>query len=152
MPPTGLEHSEVGGALYVALRSFVQARRLGTVTMPETGFVISTFGEPETVLAPDLAFIDRSRAPASSFAGFPHLAPDLVVEIASPSQHRPELAAKARLWLTAGTRLVWVVWPRDRQVEVWEAGATEPLVVEIELEGSDVLPGFRYPLRELFPG
>ena len=152
MPPTGFEHSEVTSALYLALCRFVHDGALGAVTMPETGFVISGAGDPETVLAPDLAFIDRERAPASSFSGFPRLAPDLAVEIASPSQHHPELAAKALLWLAAGTRLVWVIWPRERQVEVWEAGTAEPRVVTDELEGGTVLPGFRYLLRDLFPG
>ena len=151
MAPTGFEHSEVAGPLHVALYSFVKEQGLGKVTMPDTGFVLSQPGEPDTVLAPDLAFIERAKVPASTSRGFIHVVPDLVIEIASPSQHHPELATKARLWLAASTRLVWVIWPAERSVEVWEAGATEPRLVTDELDGQDVLPGFHYPLRELFP-
>jgi hypothetical protein len=53
---------------------------------------------------------------------------------------------------SSNDRLVWVIWPRERHVEVWEGGAMEPRAAVSELEGADVLPGFAFPLRELFPG
>lgn len=77
----------------------------------------------------------------------------LVVEVASPSQHRPEMAAKARLWLEAGVRLIWVVWPAQRQIDVWAAGDSEAprtLEADTELSGEDVLPDFRFPLTSLW--
>jgi Uma2 family endonuclease len=84
------------------------------------------------------------------------LAPDLVVEVASPSQFRPELREKAERYITAGVRLVWVVWPRSQQVDVWQLDAqgAAQLVATLQLgdalDGLDVLPGFSYPLSDLF--
>jgi len=156
MPPSGYEHSHVAGTLFMALRSFVDAHDLGTVTLPETGFLLSRIDEPDTVLAPDLAFISAARAPvrgSQNWKGFPRLAPDLVVEIASPSQGRPQLAAKTRLWLRAGVKLVWVVWPVSHQVDVWQSRADTPSITleeSDEPDGGQVLPGFRYPVSRLF--
>jgi Uma2 family endonuclease len=155
MPPTNLEHSDIAGNLFLALRSFVDARGLGRVTMPETGFVISDATEPDTVLAPDLAFIRAGRIPesgAETSRAFPRLAPDLVIEIASPSQHRPEMAAKARLWLSAGTHCAWVIWPVSREVDVWVPGKMERATLTDEdiLRGDEILPGFELPIRGIW--
>ena len=88
-----------------------------------------------------------------------HLAPDLVAEVASPDQWRPEMGEmgeKARRYLAAGVRLVWIIWPKRREVDVWQADAAGKtrLVVTLKrgdaLDGLNVLPGFTYPLAELF--
>jgi Uma2 family endonuclease len=155
MSPTGFEHSNIAWNLLRALDSFVNAHGLGTVTIPEAGFIISRAGEPDTVLAPDAAFIPKARMPrpgSPDWKGFPRLAPDLVVEIASPSQSRPDLAAKAGLWLSAGVRLVWAVWPERREVDVWRPGSTNATTLGPgdQLDGEDVLPDFVYPIGSLF--
>lgn len=77
--------------------------------------------------------------------------PDLAVEIASPSQFRPEMGAKAWLWLQRGTRLVWVVWPKRRHVDVWTPAQDVPVTLHIgdTLDGADVLRGFTYALADL---
>jgi Uma2 family endonuclease len=156
MPPTGYEHGNVALNLLRAVDGFVEANGLGSVSPPETGFLLSRRGEPDTVLAPDLAFVSAARTPvrgSPDWKGFPRLAPDLVVEIASPSQGQLELAAKARLWLSAGVRLVWIVWPVIHQIDVWQPGADEPayaLEETDQLEGGDVLPGFTCPVARLF--
>jgi Uma2 family endonuclease len=75
------------------------------------------------------------------------------VEIASPDQSRPEMAAKAKLWLDAGVRLLWVIWPASQQVDVWRTeapGEAQTLESSEALEGGDVLPGFAYPLEQLW--
>lgn len=156
MPPSGLDHGGISVTLAAAVKRFVDDRALGFVAGAETGFNVTRPGEPETVLAPDAAFITAAHVPppgSRERRGFPHLAPDLVVEVASPSQHRPEMAAKAKLWLAVGVRLVWVVWPDRRQVEVWEqANPDEPRTLgsSDELNGGEVLPGFRYSLAQLW--
>jgi Uma2 family endonuclease len=156
MSPSGLRHGGIGMTLGAALRAFAGDRGLGLVVGAETGFHLSRPGEPDTVLAPDAAFLAADRVPpedSRDWVGFPHIAPDLVLEVASPSQHRPELAAKARLWLKAGVRLVWIVWPAQRQVDVWEIGAPgapQTLSSSDELTGGDVLPGFSFPLATLW--
>lgn len=84
------------------------------------------------------------------------LAPDLVVEVASPSQFRPEMASKVERYIRAGVRLVWIIWPRRQEADVWRpdaAGAPQLLATLTRadaLDGLDVLPGFTYPLASLF--
>lgn len=151
MSPTGGTHGLVVMALLRAVDEFVQERNLGLVLPAETGFWISPEGTPDTVLAPDLAFVRTSRETDARTEKFPRLAPDLIAEVASPSQGRAELGAKARRWSDSGVRLVWIVFPDDRTVEVWRNGALHRVLGAGEaLSGEDVLPGFVTPLSELF--
>ena len=156
MTPTGTGHAADASTLDHALSVFVRERRLGRVISSEAGFLVSQLGEPDTVLAPDVAFVRADRVPprdSPEWNGYWRLAPDLVVEISSASQGRSELAAKARLWLRAGTRLVWVVWPMSRQIDVWRPGADAPVAtlgVADSLDGLDVLPEFQYSIASLF--
>jgi Uma2 family endonuclease len=156
MSPAGLDHGALEMWLGSVLLHFVDENELGLVSGGEPGFLLSQPGEPDTVLAPDVAFISADRLPAPDareWKGFPRLAPDLVVEIASPSQYRPEMAVKAKLWLDAGVRLVWIVWPASRQVDVWRsAPAVEVRTLDGSdvLDGEDVLPGFTFPIAQLW--
>jgi Uma2 family endonuclease len=157
MPPTGWEHGTVAGGLYAAVYNFVTAHGLGSVVPPETGFDLTQpDDEGQTVIAPHLAFVSTERLPSpqsEDFKKYPHLAPDLVVEVASPTQSHPAMADKARVWLVAGVRLVWVVWPSLRQVDVWLPGSDAPGATLGEadvLDGRDVLPGFTHPVAQLF--
>lgn len=151
MSPTGRGHGRIVMTLLRAIDRFVEDGGLGEVLPPETGFWISSPGEPDTVLAPDIAFLRGSREQDAASEGFPRLAPDLVVEVASPSQGRREMSAKARRWLDGGAQLVWVVSPEARLVEVWRHRELERVVTpDEELSGDDVLPGFVFPVRQLF--
>ncbi|MGH2517938.1 MAG: Uma2 family endonuclease [Ktedonobacterales bacterium] len=156
VPPAGMEHGDLGLELGSALRGYVRTQNLGRVFAAETGFTLNRPGEPDVVLAPDCAFVRTDRLPdkgSADWKGFARLAPDLVVEIASPSQYAPELAEKARLWLAAGTRLAWVVWPSTRHVDVWLPGGELPaqsLGPADSLDGRDVIPGFTYSVASLF--
>jgi Uma2 family endonuclease len=127
------------------------------VTGTDGEFNLTQPGESqETALVPDVAFLRADRVPPRNSADYkkaPRLAPDLAVEVASPNQHHPEMAAKARLYLARGVRLVWVVWPADRQVDVWRPGSDEPattLSIGDALDGLDGLPGFTHPVADLF--
>jgi Uma2 family endonuclease len=146
----GYTESEIGGTL----RAFVKPRGLGRVYVGETGFDLTLPGEQAaTVLGADAAFMRAERMPpADGSDAYITGAPDLAVEIASPSQYRPELGAKAWLWLQRGARLVWVVWPQRREVDVWTPGNDLPATLRLgeTLDGGDVLPGFTYPLADLF--
>ena len=105
------------------------------------------------VLAPDIAFVRSENVPLLDVEDYPRVVPDLVVETASLSQSREDLAGKARAWLQAGVRLVWVVWPRQRVVDVWLPGDEQPhatLGVDGTLDGREVVPGFSYPVAALF--
>lgn len=157
MPLSGGEASRIAARIVVALGVFVEARDLGAVLGADGEFDLTQPGETaETALGPDASFTQADRIPARDSHEYKrawHLAPDLVVEVASPNQYRPEMAAKSRRYLGAGSRLIWVVWPKYQQVDVWQAGADEPiqtLTLAESLDGLDVLPGFSYPLARLF--
>ena len=148
MPPTGGWHGRISMDLGTALNNFVKAHNAGMVLGAETGFLVSRPGEPETVLAPDVAFVARQRLPKAddpTISGYWRITPDLVAEVASPTRYGPELAEKARRWLDAGAQLVWVVWPPARRIDVWRRGAnTNPVAT---LGSGDTLDG--QPLPEL---
>jgi Uma2 family endonuclease len=151
MSPTGGEHGYIVRALFHAVDQFVEEHRLGTVLPGETGFLISPEGEPDIVLAPDLAFVRGEREQDARVKAYPRFAPDLVIEVASPSQGRSEMAAKAQRWLRGGVRLVWIVFPGTRTVEVWRGENLDCVVTPDEdLFGEDVLPGFVLPVGGIF--
>lgn len=149
-PPAGFEHGDLAMELGSRLREFVRERELGRVVAAETGFVLRE--EPVRVRGPDVAFVAGHRLPpAAERRGFLRLAPDLAVEVVSPSNTWAEVAAKVRDYLEAGTRLVWIVEPKSRSVTVHRPGAA-PRVIDGAgtLDGEDVLPGFRVELESLF--
>lgn len=157
MPGSGSKASAIAINLAIALGAFVKAHKLGRVTGADGAFNLTHPGAAtETALIPDVAFVSAGRlAPLRSDAAnaIPHLAPDLVAEVASPSQYRPEMAAKARMYLEAGVRLVWVIWPDDEQVDVWRPDSGAPvatLTLSEHLDGFDVLPCFSHPVADLF--
>jgi len=147
----GWRHGRIVMVLLRAVKGFVQEHHVGDIFLAETGFRISPEGGPDTVLASDLAYVRAVRAPVADTEGYPHLAPDLVAEVISPSQGRAEMGAKAKRWLRAGVQLVWIVLPEVRTVEVWRAGRlVRILTLEDELTGEEVLPGFALAVADLF--
>lgn len=148
-PPPGPEHGSLATRLAVRLGAFVERNGLGVV-MAETGFVVAT--DPDTVRAPDLSFVSRDRVPARGARGaYWRMAPDLAVEILSPSNAAPEIQEKALEYLEAGSRMVWVVDPRRRTVTVYRSAREMRILTAGEaLTGEDVLPGFTVALDELF--
>lgn len=145
----GARHGRLGIKLGRRLDEFAIEHDLGLV-FTDTGFTL--FRDPDTLRGPDLSFVSRARIPASGYAGtFWQLAPDLAVEILSPSNRPGEMREKVSDYLAAGSLEVWVVdaerqlitvHRRNAEVERLEAGDT--------LDGGAVLPGFRLPLAELF--
>ena len=101
--------------------------------------------------APDVAYVSRERFAGPIPDGFPEFAPDLAVEVRSPRDRTGAVVAKVSDWLTAGTALVWVVDPPREQVMVYRAdGTVSVLAVGETLSGEALLPGFAFPLQELF--
>ncbi|SRR5579871_38977 len=138
------------------LSPYVSDHRLGRITYSQEGYDISAPDAPsQTGWAPDLAVVSRDHLPllrdARARKEYPRLWPDLVVEVVSPSQSRPDVLEKAQRWLAAGTRLLWAIWPESQTVEVWQAD--EPmhaLTVRGQLDGLEVVPGFSMPVADLF--
>ncbi len=100
---------------------------------------------------PDVSFIAGDRLPAEGLQGFVPFAPDLAVEIVSSVDRAEELYGKVREYLAAGTRLVWVFWPKYRAVSVYEpGGVTRELGPDDELDSTALLPSFRVGVTALF--
>jgi Uma2 family endonuclease len=146
--PAGFRHGRVAMDLASLLATHARATGVGRVLAAETGFKLGH--DPDTVRAPDIAFVSRERLPDPEPTGFPELAPDLVVEVLSPSDRPGEALAKVGDWLNAGTRLVWVLEPERRLARVYRADGSETLVAaDGALSGEDVVPGFSCPLSAI---
>lgn len=152
--------TNIAAVILAALLNFVRPRRLGRVTSSDG---VYKFPGAETGLIPDVGFYGR--------ALFLHLldrdkpipfAPELAVEVASPSQGAEEMASKVARYLHGGTRLVWVVWPHAQAVDVWHPGDLRPRPEDMRpsrtlraadgetLDGEDVVPGFTHPVADIF--
>lgn len=149
MPPAGFEHGAVSVESAAAVRDYVREHRLGRVVGAETGFRIGR--DPDTVRAPDVAFVRADRLPPRSQWGrFLDLAPDLAVEVVSPSDRMPDVGQKAQEWLAAGTQVVWVLLPELQAVDVHTSDGTIRLGPGDLLDGGAVLPGFAVTVADLF--
>lgn len=149
-PHPGVEHGRVCTRLASLLDGFVRPRSLGFVFTGETGYLLSH--EPPTVLIPDVGFVsfERGRAHLRSSSPFPG-APDLAVEVLSPSNRPAEMHGKVADYLAAGCRLVWVVDPKRETVAAYRTLLSPVLLGPGDpLEGGDVLPGFSVLVKELF--
>lgn len=150
MPPAGLEHGDVGVGLTTELRNHVRPRRLGRVFGPDTGFRI--FPDRHLAYAPDVSFVTAERiATVEDYTKMGRLAPDLVVEVVSPSDRSADVLDKVRNYLLAGVRLVWIVDPRKRSVTAYVPDREPRVYPEHDiLDGGDVLPEFRLPVADIF--
>ncbi len=149
MAAAGFRHGVVIMNVAGPLNQHVKAHGLGVVCGAETGFVLAR--DPDTVLAPDVAFVRRERIPASGLpVKFWEGAPDLAVEVTSPGGTRREAADKVASWLAAGTRLVWVLEPRRATVTIHGPdGGPRRLAGSDVLDGEPLFPGFRLPLADI---
>lgn len=146
-PPPGPEHGWLDVRLAARLLGFVEAAEAGVV-LSNTGFVLAT--DPDTVRGPDIAFVSRERMPSLG-RKYWRMAPDLAVEILSPSNSASEIQEKVLEYLAAGARLVWIVDPARRTVTVYKSARDiRILAVGEDLTADEVLPGFRLPLASLF--
>ena len=150
MEPPFADHGIVEARITMLLAVFVEEHRLGVVLSGDPGFVLVR--GPDTVRGPDVAFVREERVPTGEDARrFFEGAPDLAVEVRSPSDRPGMLEKKVRGYLAAGSRLVWVVDPRARTVVVHAPDAVaRTLTAADAVDGGDVLPGFRAPARAFF--
>jgi Uma2 family endonuclease len=150
MSPAGSRHGAIAAELAALLRDFVKPRGLGVVMGAETGFQVSR--DPDTVLAPDVAFVRADRIRGGLPAGFFPGAPDLAVEVLSPGDRASEVIAKVENWLGAGSLVVWVVEPKLLTITVYRSGREAAVFNPTDtLDGGDLLPGFHASVAEIFP-
>lgn len=150
MSPPGFDHGCIVGEVYAALREFVRARKLGSVAV-EAGFCVSH--DPDTVRSPDVAFVRAERIPPGGVRAFFQGAPDLAVEVISPSDRASDVIGKARDWLHYGCVAVWVIDPETKTGTIYSnrpqalfLSASDALVCE------ELLPGFRLPISQMLGG
>ena len=149
MAPAGADHGAIAMRAGYLVFSYARRHGLGRTYAAETGFVLDEVRQ--RVLGPDVAFVRRERVTQQPRRGFFRGAPDLAVEVRSPSQSHQEMATKANGYLAAGTRLVWVVDLDSRTVTVYRPDrAPAELASEGYLDGYDVLPGFRVAVAAIF--
>jgi Uma2 family endonuclease len=148
MSPAGFEHGVVIATLTLHLGGYVKQHGLGVVCGAETGFLIER--NPDTVRAPDIAFVRTDRLEDVRRGGFGHAAPDLAVEVLSRDDRPARVREKVQQWLASGCRAVWAVDPRARTITIHRAGGQVVLDASQELTGGDVLPGFVLPVFRAF--
>ena len=150
MSPTGHNHGRITVRLTAPLAQLVWESGLGEVYAAETGFKLTS--NPDTVLAPDISFVCQQRVEeVGDRKGYWPGAPDLAVEVLSPSDNAAEVETKVLRWLGYGTKQVWVVNSKLRIVNVYRSPTDIATFTELEyLEATDILPGFRIALVELF--
>lgn len=148
--PAGSAHGRIAVNVTWSLTGHVKSQDLGSVFAAETGFQISS--NPDTVRAPDVAFVRRERVEAAGeIEGYWPGAPDLAVEVVSPNDRFAEVEEKVADWLAAGTRMVLVVNPRGRTVTVRTSEKEARILSEEEvLDGGDVVPGWTLPVADVF--
>jgi Uma2 family endonuclease len=150
MSPTGQEHGVLTLNLAAPLHAFVKHNKLGIVCAAETGFVLSR--DPDTVRAPDIAFISRERyVKVGRTPKYWEGAPDLAVEVLSPSDTVKRVEGKVVNWLEGGARMVWIVSPKLHTVTVYLSLTEISVLTEKNiLDGGEVIRGFEIPVAEIF--
>ena len=147
MPP-GFEHGAVENRIGRLLGNFVDDHELGEVLSGDLGFVLER--SPDTVRGPDVAWVSAGRV-EGRLAGFAALAPDLVVEVKSPSNSNREMADRALMWLSHGTRMAVVADPGPVTLNVYLPGQPPLVLRESDtFDGGEVLPGFSEPVWRFF--
>lgn len=146
----GKIHGRIAMTFGGALVAYVRPRRLGTVIGSDAGVLVQR--NPDTVREPDIAYISAERLPLDDQSdGYLEVAPELVVEIVSPSDRGQEVNDKTLMWLNHGVLMVLEVYPAERAIMVHRPGVPPvTLTWDDALDGGDVLPGFNLPLSEIF--
>ena len=149
MAPSGSEHGDISADIHGSLHPYVRANNLGRTRIADPGFILER--GPDTVRAPDVAFVRRERIEAIGKTVFfwPE-APDLAIEVISPNDRYTEVNEKVDDYLAAGTRMVVVVNPRNRTVNVHTPDGAVTLKMGDTLDGGEVVPGWQMPVADMF--
>ena len=151
MPLPNPIHAAILATLSSEIMTFVRNRGLGRVLAGDAPFVLERNPEgKDTLRGIDIAFIASARLPASLPRKPLEFAPDLAIEITSPSNTADDIKKKIQQLLVAGTALVWIVYPDLRCVAVHTVEGSVTLVEADTLKGGEVLPGFEISVSEIF--
>lgn len=150
VPPSSRKNVFLEAWLITLLSNHIIPRNLGIVSTPDAGYRMGG----QNYLQPDVAFISKERAGGLEGVEFP-TAPDLAVEVVSPSESGHTIANKARLYLQSGTTVVWAVYPIEKAIHEYRLGESGSLSIKLfglndSLTAADVLPAFSVSVREIF--
>ena len=150
MPSPGPPHGRIAFRLSVLLGNFILGHDLGEGFGNDTGFKLTS--NPDTVLAPDLAFVtNENYREGSKTEGYWPGPPDLAVEVLSPSDHPGKVKQKISRWFNHGVRQLWIVDPRQKSVSVYRSESDITTFSGSEyLEAQDLFPGLRISLDKIF--
>ncbi len=150
MSQPGDRHGRVSGQIYGYIWQYLRENKVGRV-WAATGFIIDPNPPKPTVRAPDVAFVVASRVPEVR-QGAIAVIPDLAVEVVSPNDLWSEVEDKIAEYLQAGVALIWVIPPRSNLVQVYRPNNPVPVTLgsESELEGEDIIPGFKLKVSQIF--
>jgi Uma2 family endonuclease len=147
-PPEGL-HGVTCMKAGRHIGNFVDDNDRGTVACNDTGFI--TERDPDSVRGPDISFWSKERL-IEIPVGYIDIAPDMLIEVLSPSNTRKQIMAKLREYFAQGVRLVWVIAPEDRTLTIYRTPEGGRLLHETAtVTGEDVLPGFTSRVSDLLP-
>ncbi len=152
MPLAGAVHGRIETDLFGKLYSARPNKDAGQFYIANTGFLL--FENPDTVRCPDIGFIRKERLPRATAneEGFLIGRPDLAIEIQSSLQSPADLAKKVQQYLDAGAQTVWVLLPKRKTADIYEAGTPVRTITLYEHLESSVLPGIRIQLGEILAG
>ena len=149
MAPAGDRHGSISFTIASILGGYARGKDLGEGYTADTGFILRR--DPDSVRAPDVAFVLKERVSSGTREGFVPVAPDLAVEVVSPSDTATAIQTKVEDYFSGGTRLVWVVYPDSRSVMVYRSlREVEVLHEGDELDGRPVFEDFRVLVDDLF--
>jgi Uma2 family endonuclease len=148
MSPAGARHGHVVARVTRALAAFVEGRRLGVVLAGDPGFVLRR--NPDTVRGPDVAFVTAARLPGRPPAEFLEGAPDLAIEVISPSDNWKAVDKKAAEFIAAGARAVWAIDPGDETAKVYTGEGSRFLARGEALACPALLGDFELRLADLW--
>jgi Uma2 family endonuclease len=148
LPPPKSLHALVALAILEPLQQHMGKQGTGRV-LPEAGYLLSR--DPLTIRQPDVSVISRERIRASDPDSYFEGAPELAVEVVSPSDSAEDLDIKTKQYLQNGARQVWILYPKTQTVHVFSRGAATVILDKDQtLEGGELLPGFTVPVASLF--
>lgn len=149
MPPTKIPHGRFAARIVVELGLFLKSHPLGEVFTADLGFDLDPLGR--TILCPDASYVASDRIPDRNHQSFFPGSPDLAVEVISESERPRQVQTKVARYLSSGAKIVWCVYPDQRQVVVY-SDSEPPRILNIgdTLDGGSLLPGFALPLEALF--
>jgi Uma2 family endonuclease len=148
MSPPGARHGSVVATVTRLLGEFVVARGLGTVFAGDSGFILRR--NPDTVRGPDVAFIGKARLPGRPPVEFMSGAPDLAIEVVSPSDDWKAVDRKAQEYLSAGAIAVWAIDPGTETAKVYSSAGSRSLARGDALACPELLGDFAPPLPALW--